>query len=146
MNAALGLARSLLEGTEGPTGLSEAIANIQGELFALGADFALAPAGGAGHIRSGRIEALKRSTDRFKKGLPALSRFILPGGCPAGAALHLARAVCRRAERTLVTLAETHPVHPDGLLYLNRLSEHLFVLARTVNWKRKRPEIPWKNA
>lgn len=105
------------------------LGRIQNELFDLGADLAT-PAGieGALRIEPGQVERLEREIDRMNEDLEPLRSFILPGGGPAAAQLHLARAVARRAERSAVAAAGA--LNPVALTYINRLSDHLFVLAR----------------
>jgi cob(I)alamin adenosyltransferase len=100
-------------------------------MFDLGADLAT-PDGieGALRIVPSQTERLEREIDAWNATLPPLTSFILPGGDPAVAALHLARAVTRRAERAAVSLAEAEPVNPEAIAFLNRLSDHLFVAAR----------------
>jgi cob(I)alamin adenosyltransferase len=106
---------------------------VQNELFDLGADLATpGDLKGALRITSGQVERLEQEIDALNADLAPLTSFILPGGSPAAAALHHARGVVRRAERAAVALHETEPVNPPALAYLNRLSDHLFVLARHV--------------
>ena len=88
------------------------------------------------------VERLEGWIDGLEEALPPLTQFILPGGQPAGAALHLARTVCRRAERRIVTLG-TEAVDAEVLRYVNRLSDLLFVLARTANHRRRSTEVEW---
>jgi cob(I)alamin adenosyltransferase len=106
---------------------------VQNEMFDLGADLA-APGEvqGALRITAGQVERLEREIDALNADLEPLTSFILPGGSPAAASLHHARAVVRRAERAAVALHEAEPVNPQALAFLNRLSDHLFVLARHV--------------
>ena len=111
---------------------------IQNDLFDLGADLCTPPTDGAEPVQALRIVEdqylrLERAIDRLNEGLEPLRSFILPGGTPAAAWLHLARTVCRRAERSLVTLMRTEPVNQHALIYLNRLSDFFFVLGRTAN-------------
>jgi len=134
LNSALGLAAVALQGTAH----AEAIARIQNDLFDLGADLAtpgrdFAPSGMVLRIIMSQVERLEREIDRLNEDLAPLASFILPGGSEAAARLHLARALARRAERDSVALAASEPVNPAALAYLNRLSDHLFVLARAVN-------------
>ena len=142
LNAWLGLARaSALEAT-----LSAEIVSIQRDLFALGAQLAdpgdkLAPRVTKAVIGDDHILRLEQLIDRFEEQLPPLRRFILAGGTPAGAALHVARTVCRRAERRIVGLDP--PVDPVLIRYVNRLSDLLFVLARLVNHRSGVPETEW---
>ena len=90
------------------------------------------------------MEALERFIDRMEADLEPLRTFVLPGGTEAGALLHVARAVCRRAERRVVALARQAAVNPEVLRYLNRLSDLLFVAARWVNHQAGVPESPWE--
>jgi len=91
-------------------------------------------------ISKEQLDRLESVTDELNSGLPRLRRFILPGGSVPGAELHVARAVCRRAERRIVALSKIESINPDVLPYINRLSSFLFVLARTVNKMQRVPE------
>jgi cob(I)alamin adenosyltransferase len=120
---------------------------IQQDLFALGARLADPSARIAGRvtkavITEADISRLEQLIDAFEVDLPPLRRFILPGGSPAGALLHLARTVCRRAERRVVALAEP-AAEPVLVVYLNRLSDLLFVMARVANHRAAMPELEW---
>jgi cob(I)alamin adenosyltransferase len=84
-------------------------------------------------VTAGQAERLERAIDAANERLQPLTSFVLPGGTPAAAWLHLARTVCRRAERAVVTLARAEPLNPHAVVYLNRLSDLLFVLARAAN-------------
>lgn len=129
-NSALGVAIAAL----GPEHKHRAaIERIQNELFDLGADLAT-PDGidGALRIIPAQVERLEQEIDAMTAQLDPLTSFILPGGSSAAAAMHLARAIVRRAERTAIALAEAEPVNAHALAYLNRLSDHLFVTARSV--------------
>jgi len=142
LNAWLGLSRSASLDAE----LSAELAAIQRDLFAVGAQLAdpadkLAPRVTKAVIGDDHILRLEQLIDRLEEQLPPLRRFILAGGTPAGAALHVARTVCRRAERRIVGLDP--PVDPVLLRYINRLSDLLFVLARFVNHRSGVPEIEW---
>ena len=141
-NAALGVALPLLEDAEA----REVVTRLQGELFEVGADLATPLSEGetVPRVRPEETARLESEIDRFEAELPPLRHFILPGGSPGGAALHLARAVCRRAERRLVALAAVEPVSPEVRRYLNRLSDHLFVLARLVSHRAGTPETVWE--
>lgn len=148
LNCALGAARAAV-GPEHP-GLDPALARVQGECFVVGALLAT-PADKLGKLGapfdrglpSGATARLEAEIDAWETELAPLKTFILPGGAAAGAALHVARAVARRAEREVVELAAAEPV-PDGVVvYLNRLSSWLFVAARWANKKQGRPETPW---
>ena len=134
-NACVGLARLHAEGE-----VDAMLSRIQNELFDLGADLATPetekplpyePL----RILDAQVERLEREIDRLNEALSPLRSFVLPGGSPAAAALHLARTVCRRAERLVVALAEKpgEAVSPAAIKYLNRLSDFLFVASRFVN-------------
>jgi len=117
---------------------AELLQSIQNELFDVGADLCapLPPQGEVDkrlRIQSGQAERLEKAIDRLNASLQPLKSFVLPGGSLAAAWCHLARTVCRRAERDVVTLARTEPVNPQVIVYLNRLSDLLFVLARVLN-------------
>ena len=136
-NCAIGVAVMALQSDEA----REMLARIQNELFDLGADLAT-PDGieGALRILPEQVERLEREIDRMNEALEPLRSFILPGGGKGAAELHLARAVVRRAERSAV--AEAKGFSPAALTYLNRLSDHLFVLARWV--AREQGDILWR--
>ena len=142
LNAWLGLARaSPLD----PALAAELVA-LQRDLFALGAQLAdpadkLAPRVTKAVIADDDVTRLEALIDRLEEGLPPLRRFILAGGTPTGAALHVARTVCRRAERRMVALDP--PIDPVLLRYVNRLSDLLFVLARSANQRGGVPETEW---
>jgi cob(I)alamin adenosyltransferase len=128
-NAAIGVAIAALGRGEVP----EMLLRIQNDLFDLGADVATpGEIEGALRIVAPQVERLEREIDTMNADLKALTSFILPSGTAGVSALHLARAVVRRAERTAVALAEQEPLNPQLLAYLNRLSDHLFVAARFV--------------
>lgn len=146
-NACVGLARVALD--DGAA-LGVMLARIQNELFDLGADLAT-PAksdeveGAALRILDSQVARLEAEIDALNADLPALTSFILPGGNQAAAALHLARTVCRRAEREAVRLVEAgEPVSGPAMRYLNRLSDLLFVAARWAN-DQGRAEVFWKS-
>ena len=144
LNSALGVAREEL-----PDGdLRAFIDGLQSELFTLGAELATPDADKAPkevpRITAAHVTRLEQEIDRLTAGLPEMKNFILPGGSRAGAALHLCRTVCRRAERKAVSLADSAPVSPQALAYLNRLSDLLFVMARAANLRAGGREIPWK--
>jgi cob(I)alamin adenosyltransferase len=144
-NAALGLARSLLG--DGPgSGRADAILDrLQQELFVLGGDLASPNATKypVPRITAEHVERLEGEIDALEEDLPALKHFILPGGAPGGAALHVARTVARRAERHTVELGKQEEVNDHAARYLNRLSDFLFVLARWVNHRVGAPEAKW---
>jgi cob(I)alamin adenosyltransferase len=139
-NAAIGFAASLE-----PNGFeSEALQAIQRDLFAIGAELATPDASKRrASLQADRVSALEQVIDTYESALPALKNFILPGGTPKAAALHLARTTCRRAERSVVALARDEPINATIIHYLNRLSDLLFMLARGVNQQAGRPDITW---
>ena len=124
----------LVLAAELPPELRETLRRVQNELFDLGADLSV-PFGVADRLRisEDHIERLERDCDRFNAGLSELKSFVLPGGSEAAARLHVARAVCRRAEREALAAAEELDISRLALVYLNRLSDLLFILARTAN-------------
>ena len=151
LNAWLGFARaSLREGN--PEGLhyedlAQMLEQIQRDLFALGARLAdparkIATRVSKAMVTSDEIARLEGWIDELEAKLPPLRRFILAGGSPAGAAFHVARTVCRRAERAVVGLGD-HAVDAEVVVYVNRLSDLLFVLARTVNARSGAAELEW---
>ncbi|MBM3952746.1 MAG: cob(I)yrinic acid a,c-diamide adenosyltransferase [Rhodospirillales bacterium] len=131
-NAAIGLARLHTAGE--PDVL---LARIQNDLFDLGADLATPEDGRKGanalRVTDAQVERLEREIDRMNAALQPLKSFILPGGSPASAHIHFASTVVRRAERLMVALKRDEPVGGAALRYINRLSDHLFVLARHLN-------------
>lgn len=147
LNALLGLVR-------GEQGLAKEVDDLldrfQNDLFNAGSEMATVPPAvpqcpilGEEHVR--RIEA---AIDRFEDELPPLTNFILPGGCRTAALLHVARTLCRRAERKLVALQQLEPgaINTFQLVFLNRLGDLLFVLARTVNHRAGLCDVPWRKA
>jgi cob(I)alamin adenosyltransferase len=141
LNAALGLI----------TGLGDAdqalVRSVQNELFDVGADLCVPPSAddkpAVLRVTPGQAERLEREIDVRNDRLEPLRSFVLPGGTTAAAWLHLARTVCRRAERSVVALMQSEPVNPNVLVYLNRLSDLLFVLARVANEDGKR-DVLWE--
>ncbi len=145
-NAAIGAALATV-----PADLAAALlTGIQRDLFAIGGALA-APEPAALRaaqrdklaVGADRIAALERAIDEAETALAPLKRFVLPGGTPKAAALHLARTACRRAERSAVRLARQQPVAPEILAYLNRLSDLLFVLARQANARAGAADLTW---
>lgn len=143
-NSALGMARAATAHRE----IAEWLEEVQADLFALGAELACAPekVGGLGlpRVDAPRIARLERLIDTLDTKLEPLKNFVLPGGTGAAAALHHARTVARRAERRVLTLHKLASVSEDCLIYLNRLSDFLFVLARYDNHLANTEDIPWK--
>ncbi|WP_456377964.1 cob(I)yrinic acid a,c-diamide adenosyltransferase [Thiolapillus sp.] len=136
LNAALGLLAAELEDTEQQT----LVSNIQQQLFNLGGELALP---GTTVIGAEQVLWLEQQLDQINADLPALKEFILPGGNLASAHAHLSRAICRRAERSLWRLSRTEQVNSESLKYLNRLSDLLFVLARTLARQSSATEPSW---
>jgi len=142
LNSQIGAARSLLKDKASP--LDQNLRDVQRDLFVLGGDLASdktlskVPRIGKEHVQ--RLEKIVEST--FAR-LPKLTRFVLPNGGVTGSQLHVARAVCRRAERTVVALSKSEEVNPEIIRYLNRLSTLLFDLARLANKMDGIPEEEW---
>jgi cob(I)alamin adenosyltransferase len=115
--------------------IREVLERVQNELFDVGADISVPFGVGDGRLRVSQeqIDRLESDCDRFNAGLTELRSFVLPGGTEAAARIHVARAVCRRAERGVLEAAEQVELNPLVLVYLNRLSDLLFILARTAN-------------
>jgi cob(I)alamin adenosyltransferase len=149
VNACLGLARATLVEAD-DTELAVMLERIQRDLFAVGARLAdpghkIADRVTKAAVTAGDIARLEEWIDSFEPALPPLRRFILAGGSPGGATLHLARTICRRAERAMVGLlaGDSGAFEPDLLIYMNRLSDLLFVMARRANHRAGTPEIEW---
>lgn len=145
LNAAIGVAASLLPAAA--SNLIEPLHQIQCDLFTLGSHLACPDPAYADKLPAfseSRIAQLEQQIDAADAILPPLQKFILPGGTPAAAHLHLARTICRRAERLLVGLAASQTVHPLAPAYLNRLSDWLFVQARVVNQLSGIADLPWQ--
>lgn len=147
-NATIGLAVTDARSQGIESSFMDLLTGIQQDLFVLGGE--LASPGEQKYpvprIQPSHVEALESAIDRLEDDLQPLKRFILPGGSRTGAALHLARTVCRRAERLVVALAEQEEVADDDVRYLNRLSDFLFVAARWVNHSLGEPEVEWEGA
>jgi cob(I)alamin adenosyltransferase len=142
LNACVGAAAAFLEDAV----LKALLTDIQRDLFSIGAELADPRHRGSktkSKLDAARIATLEETIDRFETELPPLRQFILAGGSPPGAMLHVARTVCRRAERRVVALAGQADVDLRAVEYLNRLSDFLFVLARLVNQRQGQQEIPW---
>jgi cob(I)alamin adenosyltransferase len=140
-NAAIGLARLHTKGE-----LDDMLARIQNDLFDLGADLCVPETArrteGRLRVSDAQVERLEREIDAMNEELSPLTSFVLPGGTPAAAHLHLARVVVRRAERLIVELSESETINPAAVRYTNRLSDHLFVASRFANDKGKR-DVLW---
>ena len=125
-----------------PADIQRVLTEIQHDLFDLGGELCI-----PGHVMIGsaHVDRLETELDAFNEGLPPLKEFILPGGSPAAAACHLARAICRRAERRCWSLARVENVSADALKYLNRLSDLLFVVARVLA-RAADGEVVWRRS
>ncbi|HRL13451.1 MAG TPA: cob(I)yrinic acid a,c-diamide adenosyltransferase [Aggregatilineales bacterium] len=142
LNSLLGLIRT----NPLPAPAGDWLERIQNELFTVGADLATpldARADWLVRLTDAPITLLEQAIDAMDADLPELRNFILPGGTPAAAHTHVARTVCRRAERVCVELAAYEPINKLVITYLNRLSDFLFVLARWLNLKAGEPETRW---
>jgi cob(I)alamin adenosyltransferase len=144
LNSVLGLARAFLKDQE----LDSVLEKLQNDLFIAGADLAAPERGaGSGHegprIKEEMITALEQTIDKFQEELPPLRVFILPSGGQAGAVLHFARAVARRAERSIVELSKAENLGEHMVPYMNRLSDLLFVIARVANHRAGISEEEW---
>lgn len=124
-----------------PKGVSEVLIGIQHDLFDLGGEVCIP---GREALTADYTDRLEDQLDRYNAELAALDEFILPGGCQAAAACHVARTICRRAERRLNTLSHQETVSEQAISYLNRLSDLLFVLARYINFIQNQPDILWQ--
>lgn len=120
--------------------ISGYLLDIQHRLFDIGGEIATP---GSCMVDPGSVTELEELIDSFNKDLPSLQEFILPGGALPGAICHTARAVCRRAERSLITLAKVEFMNPDTCRYINRLSDLLFVFSRVLNRKNGNKEVFW---
>ena len=149
LNSALGVAREELRDPV-QKDIADIVDRLQSELFNLGGQLATPDAAAAPKnvpvIAKADVVRLEEEIDRFTAELPPMRFFILPGGSRPGAALHLCRTVCRRAERKAVELSRTEPMPDQTLSYLNRLSDLLFIMARAANLRAGGREVPWKGA
>ena len=146
-NSALGIAIAAFERAQGDSALIAGLRRIQNDLFDLGADIAtpgedFSPGEMTLRVVQGQVDWLEAAIDSANEQLDPLTSFILPGGSEAAAAMHLARAISRRAERALVSAASYEAVNPLATTYLNRLSDYLFVLCRLIN-KDRGGDILW---
>lgn len=138
LNSALGLVLA----EDVPAEVSEALGDVQHDLFDLGGEISI-----PGHtlMTDEQVARLEATIERWNAELPALKEFILPGGTRAAAAAHLARTICRRAERSLVYLKEKEKVSDAALRYLNRLSDLLFIAGRHLNRAAGRTDVQWRH-
>jgi cob(I)alamin adenosyltransferase len=138
LNSALGL----LLAEKPPKEVRAALGEVQHDLFDLGGELSIP---GHAMLKPERVEFLERQVEQWNKDLKPLKEFILPGGTRAAAAAHLARTVCRRAERSVVTLGRTQAVSVPARQYLNRLSDLLFVAGRVLNRAAKVGDVQWRH-
>ena len=141
LNSLLGL----VVAGECPRDIGDVLVRVQNELFDLGADLSV-PLQHEGRLRTTQeqVDALEVDCDRFNEELPELKSFVLPGGSETAARLHVARTVCRRSEREALDASGTHALSPLTLVYLNRLSDLLFILGRAANAAAGEEEPLWK--
>jgi cob(I)alamin adenosyltransferase len=141
LNSVLGLARAFLKDRE----LDSLLEELQKELFIAGADLASITQSEreAPRITREKVITMEKTIDRLQEDLPPLKAFILPSGGQAGAILHLARTVCRRAERNIVKLSKTEKINDQMIPYINRLSDLLFIVARVANHRENTHEVEW---
>lgn len=143
LNAVLGLARA----ADAEGWFSDELAELQSRLLSIGAELATVDAAALAkqpRVADADVTRLEAWIDRLDGGLPELQRFLLPGGTPLAAHFHVARTVCRRAERRLVSLAQVETVEPRIGRFLNRLSDLLFVMARAANARAGTPDVEWE--
>jgi cob(I)alamin adenosyltransferase len=138
LNSAIGL----LLTEEVPGNVRDALLNVQQELFSLGGELSIP---GHAMVSAEHVASLDRLLEEWNADLPALKEFILPGGSRAAAAAHLARTVCRRAERSVVALGRAEPVTEHARKYLNRLSDLLFVAGRVLNRAAGTGDVQWRH-
>lgn len=141
LNASIGIILSSKLGKDIRTMLTK----IQNDLFVVGADLANTnPENKLNRVTSEMVSYLEKEIDRLEEKLSPITYFILPGGDLIASHVHLARAICRRAETNMVHLAESENVNNECLIYMNRLSDLLFVVARTINKRKKISDVAWK--
>jgi len=144
LNSVIGLLRSHVVNAD----VNGRLLQIQHQIFVLSAEIAAGNEQAQNklseHIEAGHIQDLENSIDAMSAQMPPLKNFILPGGTEAAAFSHLARTVCRRAERLLVELQQLQSLRPPLLIYLNRLSDYFFVLARFLNFLAGQPDVSWQ--
>ena len=144
LNSAVGWARVAVSESD----LDGLLNRIQNDLFEVGAELGSTAErkhkGSMPLIEEAQVESLERAIDRYEEGPPPLTSFVLPGGSESAARFHLARCICRRAERSIVVLSSQEPIRGEILRYINRLSDLLFTLARHANHAAGVEDIPWK--
>jgi len=141
LNAAIGVILS----SKLDDDVGDLLTQIQNDLFVVGADLANPNLdNNSNRVSSDMIVFLEKQIDRLENDLPSITYFILPGGDLVAAQVHLARAICRRAEAKIVELADVDAINKNCQVYINRLSDLLFVVARTINKRKKIMDIAWK--
>ena len=141
LNAALGIVLSSKLGKD----VRDLLTKIQNDLFVVGADLANPNLSNkSNRVTSEMVLFLEKEIDRLEEKLPPITFFILPGGDLVASQVHLARAICRRAEANVVNLSEVDKINNECLVYMNRLSDLLFVVARTINKRKKISDIAWQ--
>lgn len=144
LNSQLGFVSSLL--SRRTRKFKDIIHQVQQDLFEIASELAMPPPKKTRFLLGAKkIREIEGQIDYLEGELPVLANFIFPGGSPAGASLHVARSVCRRAEREVVALSREEKMNPNILVYLNRLSDLLFMLARKINRLHKTSEVQWKS-
>ncbi|MEI6512572.1 MAG: cob(I)yrinic acid a,c-diamide adenosyltransferase [bacterium] len=144
LNSHLGLSRAYLSYRD----LAALIEQIQNHLFELGAELAGSTEKSDPHlcVTTSHVEFLEHAIDKLENDIEPLNAFILPGGTPVAAQLHIARSVCRNAERKVIALSEIEEINPEIIRYLNRLSDFLFTSARTVNQRAGYSDLKWRGS
>ena len=141
LNAAIGIILSSKLGKD----IRDLLTRIQNDLFVVGADLANPNLDNkSNRVTSEMVLFLENEIDRLEENLPSITFFILPGGNMIASQVHLARAICRRAEIDVVKLSEVDKINNECLVYMNRLSDLLFVVARTINKRKKISDVAWK--
>ncbi|HXU96010.1 MAG TPA: cob(I)yrinic acid a,c-diamide adenosyltransferase [Candidatus Nitrosotalea sp.] len=141
LNAALGIILSFKLGKD----INNLLTKIQNDLFVVGADLANPNLKNTSNrVTSAMVSILETEIDKLEGKLPQITFFILPGGDLIASHVHLARAICRRAETDIVKLSESEKINNESLIYINRLSDLLFVIARTINKRKKISDVAWK--
>ncbi|MGI0061183.1 MAG: cob(I)yrinic acid a,c-diamide adenosyltransferase [Nitrosotalea sp.] len=141
LNASIGIILSSKLGKD----IRVLLTKIQNDLFVVGADLANTnQENKSNRVTSEMVSYLEKEIDRLEEKLSPITYFILPGGDLVASHIHLARAICRRAETNMVHLAESEDVNNECLIYMNRLSDLLFVVARTINKRKKNSDVAWK--
>lgn len=141
LNAVLGIILSFKLGKD----INNLLTKIQNDLFVVGADLANPNLKNTSNrVTSEMVSFLEKEIDKLEGKLPQITFFILPGGDLIASHVHLARAICRRAETDIVKLSESEKINNESLIYINRLSDLLFVIARTINKRKKISDVAWK--